>query len=687
MAPPDSATVLGRFGSDSLPHPGGTSYFLRRGSQYVVRTTGPDGKAAEYPIRYTFGFKPLQQYLTEFPGGRMQALPTAWDPGRKAWFHLAGPDSSPAPDDWLHWTRDANNWNGMCADCHSTGLRRGYDASRGTFKTTWTEIDVSCETCHGPAASHVAWAKSGAFRRLFQPAAAKAEHGFRFNHMGQGAPAEIAACARCHARRSALHEDFGYAKDFLDEYAPQLLSEGVYHADGQIQDEVYEYGSFLQSKMYHNGIKCSDCHDPHGLKTRRPGNALCTGCHEAARFDAVAHHRHAQGGPGGLCVECHMPRKTYMRVDPRRDHSLRVPRPDLSVKYGTPNACSQCHADSGAAWAAAWVVKWHGPDRKPHFSDLLAKGRSAGQGADTALSVLAAGAEWPAIARASALEILSNYMGALARAALARGAQDREPLVRLAAAMAADRLPDQERMQAAAPLLRDSLRAIRAAAAGALIPLSPVLPDSLRADYARGLAEHREALGANAVFPGGRFNLGRYQEARGDIDSAAHEYRMALAIDSRFIPPRMNLANLHARQGRPDSAEAQFRAVLAIQPAFAEASYSLGLLLAEQGRDDSAASQLALASSGLPGDARIPYNLGLLQQKLGRSAEAAKSLRRSLAVGGEMPDVLYALAWLEARRGLWREAEAVLQRLRLADPGFAGAEGLASAVAQRKPLR
>ncbi|MDB5105874.1 MAG: Tetratricopeptide 1 repeat-containing protein [Fibrobacteres bacterium] len=722
MEPAGPGTILGRFDGDSLAHPGGVSRFYREGDAFMVRAPGPDGAPQAYPVRYAFGVRPLQQYLVEFPGGRMQALATAWDTRKQAWFHLT-PDSAVPPDDWLHWTGDGHNWNAMCADCHSTGLRRGYDAAKGVFHTDWKEPDVSCEACHGPGKDHVEWARAGTLKRFFlersfakregaDPASvgsadrtrARAAHGLAWDRMGQGGRAEIMACARCHARRSALKEDFGYALEFLDEYSPELLREGVYHADGQIQDEVYEYGSFLQSKMYGKGVHCSDCHDPHSLRTRAPGNALCTHCHEAARFDTPDHHRHATGGPGGLCVDCHMPTRTYMGADVRRDHSLRIPRPDLSARYGTPNACGQCHADRGAAWAAEKVREWHGPVRKPHFSELLAKGRSGGPGADSALAALAADTLWPAMARASAVAILAGYMDGLAGArtgaggtatnaamtrvttitTVTKGARDREPLMRLASAAASEELPRDVRLAVAGPLLRDPLRAVRAAAAGALITESPLLPDSLRPDYRRALAEHRAALDANAVFPGGRFDLGRYHEKRGSDDSAALEYRAALAIDKRFLPARMNLATLYARQGRPDSAAAQLREAIRLDTGNADAHYALGLAMAEQGRIDSAAVHLASACRARPGDPRFAYNLGLLLHRLNRPSEAEAALKRSIAMGGGDPAYLYTLAWFYAVRARWSEARAMAARAIAVSPGYPGLAELIRGIERRK---
>ncbi len=683
----NESTVLGNFDDDSLSHHGMVSRFYRRDGKFLVETQGTDGTPEEFEVKYTFGVKPLQQYLVEFPGGRLQALSTAWDTEKREWFHLY-PNTKIAPDDWLHWTRDGQNWNGMCAECHTTGFKRGYDAEKNIFNTTFHEINVSCEACHGPGSQHVDWAEKSALSRWISGHGPKNSYGLVANHMNDsthaGAKAEIMACARCHTRRSALQVDFGHLKQFLDEYSPELLRDNLYHADGQINDEVFEYGSFLQSKMYHEGVRCTDCHEPHSLKLRAPGNALCLQCHEPARFNVEAHFRHPVGAQGSQCIDCHMPSKYYMEVDLRRDHSFRVPRPDLSVQFGTPNACTQCHTDKPDSWAAEWVIKWHGPHRKPHFSDLLAKGRAGGPGADSALARLAENAGHPAIARASALHELTNYMGELARKSLLQGTRDPEPLVRQTAAAGLQNFPESERIAALAPLLGDSLRSVRVAAASALMTASPLLPDSARPDYAEALKEHRISLDANAYFPGGRFNLGQYHEKLGQPDSAVLAYTSALELDNRFTPARINLAHLQERLGRSAEAEHHFRESIRLLPEYPEAYYSLGLLLASKGRLDSAAIYLGQASQRMPGNARVHYNLGLVLQKLGANEGAVQALRNAVGVSGGEPDLLYALAWLHSTLGQWDEVEPLVYQLATQAPNYPGLAGLLGEMTRRR---
>jgi tetratricopeptide (TPR) repeat protein len=348
-------SVLGDFNDAKLEHYGVTSRMFRRDGKFFINTEGPDGKLADFEIKYVFGVDPLQQYMVEFDRpadmpasevARVQVLRVSWDTKAKRWFHLDPPDvrEKLAPDDDLHWTGIAQRWNNMCADCHSTNLRKNFDVATLTYHTKWSEIDVSCEACHGPGSLHVQLAKAPSpfwdRKRGYALAQLKVE--------GTGLAAstnQIQACAPCHSRRRKIADDYSAGYNYHDYFSNELLTATSYHADGQILDEVYEYGSFVQTKMYHKGIKCTDCHDPHSARLKHKGNQVCTSCHQhpAGKYDGAIHHRHDDGKPGALCVNCHMPQTTYMQVDPRRDHSFRVPRPDLSVQFGTPNACTGCH--------------------------------------------------------------------------------------------------------------------------------------------------------------------------------------------------------------------------------------------------------------------------------------------------------------------------------------------------------
>src|SRR5215472_2312500 len=373
-------SVRGDFNDASFDCFGVHSRFFKKDGKFLVETDGPDGKLATFAIKYTFGVDPLQQYLVEFPDGRVQALSIAWDTrakeqGGQRWFHLY-PNEAIGHDDVLHWTRLNQNWNFMCAECHSTGVRKNYDAANDRFATSFAEISVGCEACHGQGSRHVAWARSrqswfgktedpakGLLVRFDERLDSKTGNAQR-NFTPALVRREVETCGRCHARRGEFSEDWVPGRWLSDTHVVSPLARGLYHADGQMLDEVYNYGSFKQSKMFAAGVTCGDCHEPHAAKLRAPGDGICMQCHAAEKYAAAAHHRHESASPPLACASCHMPGRTYMVVDRRHDHSFRVPRPDLSARIGTPNVCNDCHADKSAQWAASAIETWHGANRK-----------------------------------------------------------------------------------------------------------------------------------------------------------------------------------------------------------------------------------------------------------------------------------------------------------------------------------
>ena len=682
MQPATPETVLGDFGDATFSRFGVTSRFFAREGRFFVNTEDADGALADFELTHTFGAEPLQQYLAPFPGGRLQSLPIAWDTRRGEWFHLY-PDERIAPGDPLHWTGRYQTWNAMCAACHSTNLRKNYDVASDTYGTVWDAIDVGCQACHGPGARHVERARVG----RSEPADGGAAAGLVVDLGQPGADTEIEACAGCHSHRQPISRIDRHARPFLDDFLPSTLRDGLYYPDGQIRDEVYVWGSFAQSSMHRAGVRCSNCHDPHGLDLRFEGNALCLQCHRETpdarfptlrpgRYDTPAHHFHAPASTGAQCVGCHMPARTYMVVDARRDHSLRVPRPDLSVAHGTPNACTLCHTDETDAWAAARAADWWGAPRAPHFAAVLAAARRGDPAAETGLRALARDRSRPPIVRATALEHLRQY-GPRALQAAAAAAADPDPLVRVAAAGVLERVDPRRRIAALVPLLDDPIRAVRIAAARALTSVPRSALDPRQAPrFESALAELVDAEAASADLPGAHLNLGVLHSRAGDLAAAERAYRLALQLDPGFAAAALNLANLLNRQGRNDAAEAALRATIERAPGEGELHYSLGLLLAEVERYEPAAASLGRAARLLPAHARVRYNQGLVLQRLGRMDEAEAALVAANAVDPRDPDVLAALVQLLLDSGDLARAQAHAEALQQLDPGAAGPQRL-----------
>ncbi|MGH6958961.1 MAG: cytochrome c3 family protein, partial [Dongiaceae bacterium] len=430
-------------------------------------------------------------------------------------------------------------------------MGKNYDPATDRFRTQWAEINVSCEACHGPGSRHMEWVNA---KQAGKPAAddgAKgltarlderrgvawtldAAAGNAVRSKPRDSDREIEVCAQCHSRRSQIAEGYEAGKSFLDYYRPGLLTRPMYHADGQQRDEVYNWGSFLQSKMYAHGVTCSDCHDPHSGKLRVQGNAVCATCHLPAKYDTAAHHHHKPGTTGASCAACHMPTATYMVVDPRHDHSLRVPRPDLSVKLGTPNACNACHSKRDAHWAAAQVRAWYGRDAQGH-QQFAAAFRAADTGAVDAVAQLlkvAREPSQPAIARATALAGLGTRPSRAALEGLAEGLRDRDPVVRFGALQALSQAPQGTRASLAAPLLSDPVKSVRIEAASVLADVpADQLSAEQRAAFERAAGEYVGTQRYNADRAEGRVNLGTFYAKRGDAAKAEEELKAAIRLE------------------------------------------------------------------------------------------------------------------------------------------------------------
>jgi tetratricopeptide (TPR) repeat protein len=625
-------TVRGDFSGVRFDYFGEPSRFFRDGEAFKVETLDATGVAQVYAVEYVFGVEPLQQYLVAFPGGRLQALPFAWDTrpsdaGGQRWFHLY-PDEHIAPGDELHWTGRQQNWNFMCAECHSTNLVMGYDVQSDTFDTRFDEISVGCEACHGPGSVHVAEAGDDAF--------ANSRYGLVVDLDDQGRaawtmnvdtgiasrsepamrpPQQPETCGRCHSRRGVISADYVHGRPLLDSHMPALLDEGLYYPDGQILDEVYVYGSFLQSRMYRAGVTCSNCHDPHSLElvTGSAPDTVCAQCHLPSRFAAKSHTGHEPGVAG--CVDCHMPERTYMVVDPRRDHGFRVPRPDLSEATGVPHPCADCHEDRSDAWAAETLAAWHGTPDRPEFASALHAARN-GAANEALLRVLADNAT-PGIARATALNLFSSPLGQAEAEALRAGLEDPDPLVRLAAVRLVRVVPPDFRLQYALPRLADETRAVRLEAAMAFAGLAESLPADARDDFDRAAREFRAAQAMQLNRPEAWVSLGDFAAQSGEFEEALRCYERAIAIEPRLVPARVNMADALRQLGD----DARGREILAegigLEPQAAALHHSLGLLLVRERQLDSALAALETAVELEPGNTRYQYVLDVARSEIG----------------------------------------------------------------------
>ncbi len=667
------STVLGNFNNIEVELNGRKHKFYKRDGKFFVYTNGVGGRMGEFQITHTFGVRPLQQYLIPFDKGKYQCLPIAWDTNKKRWFDMAGMVYQPEdlkPDSWFYWTNQSQNWNGMCAECHSTNLQKNYDLETDSFNTTWSDIDVNCEACHGPGSDHLDWAKLPDGARDYD-----GNMGLVLKTSGTTSKQFIESCAPCHSRRTSFGPNYHTESEYYNNHRPQNISPPLYYSDGQILDEDYEFGSFTQSKMYMNDVKCSDCHDSHSLKFKFEGNALCTQCHRAEEFDTYQHHFHkykneggtlvknkfgeiSPVGDGALCVNCHMPGKYYMGIDWRRDHSLRVPRPDISLKYNTPNACNDCHADKSFQWSEDYIKKYYGEKKKPTYGITLAEGYLRKAGADKDLIKLIKSDLYPEIVRATAISYLSAYNNDESNKTIKEMLNSPEPIIRERSIEAFNSDDVRVLISVIAPSLNDPIKSVRMAAANKLSVLSKeYFSETQYVNLTKVQEEYFSALMYTADFPSGKYNLANYYSDRQDFVKAEKLYKASIIGDKLFYPAKSNLALLYYNQGKLNEAETLYLDLIKNHKEYTDGFYQLGLLYAEHKRYKEAAEYLEKAAIQTNANNRIYYNLGLIYQYLNDDKNAEISLLKGNSNAPNDFDMLFALADFYVKRNRIEEAK------------------------------
>ncbi|MEZ8166395.1 MULTISPECIES: tetratricopeptide repeat protein [unclassified Vibrio] len=666
-------SVLGDFNDQTVTHKGKPNRFFRKGEEFWVNIEGPDGQFKDYKISYTFAFEPLQQYMVEFEDGRVQLIPFAWDSrtegeGGQRWFNLY-PDTTNT--DEFYWTNSGQNWNFMCADCHSTNLEKNYDSASNTYNTTWSEINVGCEACHGPASEHVEQAQL-AKANGEKDVQASAHYGFDRDlsksvkewvyqegnstlqpkdiiHTNQ-----VQTCAQCHSRRTQLNETGDHVNgSFFDKYRLSLITPELYHNDGQIYDEDYVYGSFLQSVMAEKGVTCTNCHDPHTAELKIAEEAVCSQCHIASEYTPEKHTFHEANTEASQCTTCHMPETTYMEVDPRRDHSWHIPCPDISQHIKTPNVCTSCHEDQTDQWADKQIGEWF-PDSKyrnqQHFAVAFYADSIGHRGAEDALAYSAQDSSLSNIIRASSLERLGGNTGKNTLISLARAVKHDDEMIRLGVVQGSSGFPFTDRWQILEPLLKDPVLSIRSETAGALVrywgEMNPLQKDQIKP----ALEEYIEIQQFNADRGFGRTNLGNVYRDLGQHDKAIEFYQGAIEIEPYFENSYANLADLYRAQGNEAKALSTLKQGIEAQPKSSVLPYSTGLSLLRVKDYEQATEYLKQAAETAQTDPQYWYVYGLALEKSDVLA-ASQSLHKAYQFSRN-PQPLYAQCEVLARNSL-----------------------------------
>ncbi|WP_085656503.1 tetratricopeptide repeat protein [Pseudomonas sp. B11(2017)] len=671
-------TVLGDFNDAGFQGEHETTRFLRKGDAFWVNTPGADGKNADFKVAYTFGIAPLQQYLIDVGDGRLQALGVAWDTEQRRWFHLY-PGQGVDFKNPLHWSKPAQNANFMCVECHTTGYRRNFDAASETFASQWNSLGVGCQACHGPASNHLQWtAQKGDLIHA----------GFAVDLKNRDATVEIETCARCHARRAPLGDGYTVGKRLMDDYLPSVLTRELYALDGKIKDEVFEHGSFAQSKMFDKGVRCSDCHNPHSGALKAPGNGVCLQCHnpagttpvqgvdgkglQAKRYDAVEHTRHAMGQPGSQCVDCHMPGKFYMGNDFRHDHSFSLPNPERAARLGTPDACLNCHQGKDGDKVTAQFRQWNasnGP-QAPRYDESLHQVRNGLPGAAQALQAQLQRSNLPAIQRATLLAELPLYPSEQALKLATQDLKHPAPQVRESAVRAVSAfVPPAERAPLLTALLADPVKAVRIATARELLGSARGGLGTAQARWDAAIGEYEDVQKHLAERAEANLNLALLYQASGRSAEVEGLLRAALKRDPDFHPAQVTLVQWLEANGRRQEAQTQLAASLKAHPDSALLQHAQGLALIRAGKPGEAMPALREAARLEPQNAQYGYVLGVALHESGKVDEACAQLEQVLKAQPANRNARLSLIQYYLDSGQEPKAQAVMQGWKQLNPG------------------
>ena len=663
--------IIANFNNSKFKYNDTESIFYKENDKFWVTTENEKGEFENFEIAYTFGVYPLQQYLIDIGKGRFNALSIAWDSrskndGGQRWFHLY-PEEDISFDDPLHWTGTFQNWNSICAECHSTNLIKNYSLSDDSYSTTFSSINVDCESCHGPGSGHI---ENPYENKLIL---SKNDNSWEFEigekiarkNISTFSHNELNTCGQCHSRRSQITDNFNPGDDLLDGYQISLLDEGLYHPDGQIQDEVYVYGSFLQSKMYQAGVTCSDCHDPHSVELKFEGNALCGQCHLASSYDNPKHHFHQQSEEGALCVNCHMPSKTYMVVDPRRDHGFKIPRPDLSLDLDVPNACSSCHEEYTTQFLADKVSEWYpqGVQNDKHFSYAIHAGRNWGENGKNELKTIIQDNNIPAIIKATAVNLLSRQIDDQVIDIIEMSLSIDEPIIQQSALDALDNVQLDQRINLAQKFLTHPLRSLRISAARVLLPVANNLNEKRVIDFNNAFKEYQDAQIFNSDRAEGLINLSNIALYQNNLSEAENILNRAINNENYFAPAYINLADIYQQTGRNIESIPLLNEAIENNVLDSNLYYSLALAYARNNQYKESIDNLTKAVNISPNDPNLHFAMNIALNDYGDKEKAINNLEIAHQKFPEYKPIILALATIN--RDLGQNEKAINYAMKL----------------------
>lgn len=571
LQPASPATVLGDFTGAPVTLRGKAFTMERLPDRFVIRGAFPAARIESHAVDFTLGSRRVQHYLTRLPDGRIVVLPPTWDVEKREWFHnldIVYPDESAL--------NPVQVWNSNCYGCHVSAGQKGFDSTRLTYATNWTDFGTNCERCHGPGAAHAA---------KYAPAAmaAATPAGGTAMVVPSKLPADRSTmvCAQCHSLRDITVPGFTAGADYFDHFTPVLeygqkaTEDPPYWPDGRPRRFSNDAIGLWQSQCFlQGGATCVTCHiDPHepnierNAQLARANDGLCVSCHLGIARDAPRHTRHAPESAGASCIACHMPRTVISLRSRMPDHTISVPAPENTVAHGIPNACTDCHQDKPASWAVATLAEWVPDGRRRRLverAETFVAARRRDPAAVEHLIAMAGDDRQPPLARANALGYLRAFPGPAAQAALSNAATSEHAALRLTAALG---LGEREFAFSAATdvlirALGDPRRVVRVGAAVSLLNRQvQTLPAGSGRQFEQAKRDYLTRGSLHPDDPGSLLDMGKFHLLNRDADAAATTLEASLRLNNRLHAARYFLAVARVAQGRLTDARALLKAI------------------------------------------------------------------------------------------------------------------------------
>lgn len=667
----------------------GTAYqaHVGPGEGYVEQPS--DGEPKHFPIEHALGGKNVYYFLTPMERGKLQVLPVAYDARRSAWFDTTASavrHFTDRTDEAIDWRDRALTFNTSCYGCHVSQLSTNYDLSTDTYRTTWAEPGINCETCHGPGGEHVRVCREAPEGQPPDDLKIIVTKDFTAEQMNS-------MCAPCHAKMIPLSASFMPGERYVDHYDLVALEHSDFYPDGRDLGENYTYTTWrLSPCVQAGGFDCAHCHTSSGryrFADEAKANHACLPCHKQHVDNPTAHSHHEADSEGNRCIACHMPMTEFARMM-RSDHSMRAPMPAATIRFKSPNGCNLCHDDKSAEWADQWVRKWYSRDyQKPvlAWAQLVDDARrNRWKRLDDMLAYIADETN-EEIVTVSLIRLLRGCDDARKWPVLVKALKNPSALVRGAAAevLGERRTPDV--VAALIEAASDKARLVRIRAGGSLAGVPPEsIPLAKRQAYHRALEDFESSMHARPDDPTSHYNLGNFYMSRNRLDRAIDEYEISSRLHPEFTPPLVNASITYNMLGNNERAEAALRSALAHDPNCVAAHLNLGLLMGEMRRIAEARRSFERTLELDPNNPVAAYNLGVLlaQDDLGQAVHWCRVAHRAIPAD---PKYAYTLAFYLRAAKQPDKASDVLRGLLERQPGYTDASLLLGQILEEQGKR